>query len=176
MRTGVEGTCTWQCVGKAISPRWPWPKTGGAVVLDVAERLEIFRVDQVRFARGTARYRTWRELERRLNEWASRFSIGITSQFTVNARAIPRHSDDCRTDCQFCQLQVRYHGYNVGPSARARQSNPSRYGECLRIFRAHTRTGMSSQTVYALRGEIHNLPDTISRHGKNSKEEAIWAA
>jgi hypothetical protein len=57
-----------------------------------------------------------------------------------------------------------------------RVTNPSRYGECLRIFRTHTQTGMSSQTVYALRGKIQNLPDTISRHGENSKEEAIWAA
>jgi hypothetical protein len=48
------------------------PKTGGAVVLDVAERLGVCAVGQVRFARGTARYRTWRELERRSNEWASR--------------------------------------------------------------------------------------------------------
>jgi hypothetical protein len=45
---------------------------GDAVVLDVAERLGIFAVGQVRFARGTARYRTWRELERRLNDGASR--------------------------------------------------------------------------------------------------------
>ena len=48
------------------------PKTGGSAVLDVAERLGIFAVGQVRFERGTARYRTWRELERRPNEWASR--------------------------------------------------------------------------------------------------------
>ena len=39
------------------------PKTRGSDVLDVAERLGIFRVDQVWFARGTARYQAWRELE-----------------------------------------------------------------------------------------------------------------
>ena len=32
----------------------------------------VFTVVRVRFARGTARYRTWRALERRANEWASR--------------------------------------------------------------------------------------------------------
>ena len=48
------------------------PKTGRSVVLDVAERLGVFRVGQVRFARGTARYQAWRELERRPHEWASR--------------------------------------------------------------------------------------------------------
>src|ERR1700683_2468620 len=48
------------------------PKTGSAVVLDVAEGLGIFRLDQIRFARGTARYRTWRAIERRPLEWASR--------------------------------------------------------------------------------------------------------
>ena len=47
-------------------------ETGSSVVLDVAERLGICRVRQVRFARGTARYRTWRAVERRPNEWASR--------------------------------------------------------------------------------------------------------
>jgi hypothetical protein len=48
------------------------PKTRGSDVLDVAERLEMCRVGQVRFARGTARYRTGRAVERRPNEWASR--------------------------------------------------------------------------------------------------------
>jgi hypothetical protein len=39
------------------------PKTGGSAVLDVAERLGVFAVGQIQFERGTARYRTWRELE-----------------------------------------------------------------------------------------------------------------
>ena len=45
---------------------------GGSVVLDVAERLGLFAVSEVRFVRGTARYRTWREVEHRPLEWASR--------------------------------------------------------------------------------------------------------
>ena len=45
---------------------------GGSVVLDVAERLRIFAVVRVRFVRGTALYRTWREVERRPLDWASR--------------------------------------------------------------------------------------------------------
>ncbi len=48
------------------------PKARSAVVLDVAEGLGIFRLDQIRFARGTARNRKWRAVERRLSEWASR--------------------------------------------------------------------------------------------------------
>jgi len=48
------------------------PKTRGSDVLDVAEQLGICRVGQVRFARGTARYQAWRELERRPLDWASR--------------------------------------------------------------------------------------------------------
>ena len=48
------------------------PQTRSSVVLDVAERLAVFTVAQVQFARGTARYRTWRELKRRPNDWASR--------------------------------------------------------------------------------------------------------
>ena len=47
-------------------------KTGGSVVLDVAERLGVCAVGRVRFARGTARNRTWRALERRPLDWASR--------------------------------------------------------------------------------------------------------
>src|SRR4029077_18824870 len=42
-------------------------------VLDVAEWLGGFAVLRVRFVRGTARYRTWREVERRPNDGASRF-------------------------------------------------------------------------------------------------------
>ncbi len=34
--------------------------------------LGIFAVGRVRFLRGTARNRTWREVERRPNDWASR--------------------------------------------------------------------------------------------------------
>jgi len=37
----------------------------GSLVLDVAEQLRVFAVDGVRFVRGTARYRTWCELEYR---------------------------------------------------------------------------------------------------------------
>ena len=49
------------------------PQTGSSDVLDVAERLgDILNGHQVQFARGTALYWTWRELERRPNEWASR--------------------------------------------------------------------------------------------------------
>ena len=48
------------------------PKTGGSAVLDVAERLGVFAVGRIRFERGTARYRTWREVGRRAHDWASR--------------------------------------------------------------------------------------------------------
>ena len=48
------------------------PKTGCSVVLDVAEWLAVFAVVRVRFVRGTARNRTWREVERRPHDWASR--------------------------------------------------------------------------------------------------------
>jgi len=65
-------TYTWRCVGKGTSPSGHGPKTRGSDVLDVAERLGICRVGQARFARVTARYQAWRELERRPSEWASR--------------------------------------------------------------------------------------------------------
>jgi hypothetical protein len=47
-------------------------RLGSAVVLDVAKRLGICTASEVRFERGTARYRTWRAVERRPHEWASR--------------------------------------------------------------------------------------------------------
>ena len=47
-------------------------EAGGSLVLDVAEWLRVFTVVRVRFVRGTARYRTWREVERRPLDWASR--------------------------------------------------------------------------------------------------------
>jgi transposase len=43
----------------------------GPLVLDVAKWLRVFAVDGVRFVRGTARYRTWCELEHRPLGWAS---------------------------------------------------------------------------------------------------------
>jgi len=53
------------------------PKTRGSVVLDVAQRLGVFTVPRIRFAHGTARYRTWRELKRRALDWASRSRKGV---------------------------------------------------------------------------------------------------
>src|SRR5208282_1239290 len=47
-------------------------ETGGSVVLDVAQPLAIFAVGRIRFARGKARNRTWREVKRRPLDWASR--------------------------------------------------------------------------------------------------------
>ena len=47
-------------------------QNGSWFVLDVAERLRIFAVVRMRFVRVTARYRTWREVERRPLDWASR--------------------------------------------------------------------------------------------------------
>jgi hypothetical protein len=44
----------------------------GSLVLDVAEWLCVFTVVRVRFVRGTARYRTWREVKRRPHDGASR--------------------------------------------------------------------------------------------------------
>jgi len=38
----------------------------------VAQRLGLFAIGQFRFERGKARYRTWREVERRPLDWASR--------------------------------------------------------------------------------------------------------
>ncbi len=46
--------------------------SGSSPVLDVAERLRVFAFDGVRFVRGTARYRTWCEIEHRPLGWASR--------------------------------------------------------------------------------------------------------
>ena len=37
-------------------------QAGSPLVLDVAKRLRVFAVDGVRFVRGTARYRTWCEV------------------------------------------------------------------------------------------------------------------
>ena len=47
-------------------------EAGGSLVLDVAERLQIFAVGRIRFVRGRARNRTWCEVERRELDWASR--------------------------------------------------------------------------------------------------------
>jgi hypothetical protein len=47
-------------------------RLASSAVLDVAERLGVCTVGSIRFARGTARYRTWRAVERRPFEWASR--------------------------------------------------------------------------------------------------------
>jgi hypothetical protein len=47
-------------------------KTCRSVVLDVAQWLELFADGRVRFARGKARNRTWREIARRPLDWASR--------------------------------------------------------------------------------------------------------
>ena len=47
-------------------------QASGSAVLDVAQWLGAFAVRRIRFARGKARNRTWRELERRALDWASR--------------------------------------------------------------------------------------------------------
>jgi hypothetical protein len=47
-------------------------ETCGAVVLDVAQGLGLFAVGRIRFERGKARNRTWREVARRPLDWASR--------------------------------------------------------------------------------------------------------
>jgi hypothetical protein len=47
-------------------------QTSRSAVLDVAQRLGVLAVGRVRFARGTAPNRTWREVERRALDWASR--------------------------------------------------------------------------------------------------------
>src|SRR5215470_12117314 len=53
-------------------PRWPWrAPTGGSLVLDVAARMELRAVAQVRFARGTARKSLWGAIEHRDIDWAS---------------------------------------------------------------------------------------------------------
>src|SRR6266576_3640048 len=41
----------------------PGPENGGSLVLDVAEWMCVFAVVGVRFVRGTARYRTWCEVD-----------------------------------------------------------------------------------------------------------------
>ena len=46
--------------------------SGSSPVLDVAEPLRVCAVDGVRLVRGTARYRTWCEIEHRPLGWASR--------------------------------------------------------------------------------------------------------
>ena len=47
-------------------------ETRGSLVLDVAQRLAVFAVGRVRFARGKARNRPWREVDHRSLDWASR--------------------------------------------------------------------------------------------------------
>ena len=44
---------------------------GDSAVLDVAKWLRVFAVSAVRFVRGTARNRTWCEVEHRPLDWAS---------------------------------------------------------------------------------------------------------
>ncbi len=46
------------------------------LVLDVAEWMCVFAVVRARFVCGTARYRTWREVERRALDGASRSPKG----------------------------------------------------------------------------------------------------
>jgi hypothetical protein len=53
------------CQGGARSP------SARSLVLDVVEQLGVFALVGVQFVRGTARYRTWREIERRPLGWAS---------------------------------------------------------------------------------------------------------
>ena len=55
-------------------------KLGCSLVLDVAEWVGLFAIGQFRFARGKARYRTWREVERRPHDWASR---SLKGEFAV---------------------------------------------------------------------------------------------
>ena len=64
--------CTWRCDRKEHRQGGHGAPTGGAIVLDVAEGWCVFAVGRVRFARGTARYRTWRAVKRRPLDWASR--------------------------------------------------------------------------------------------------------
>jgi hypothetical protein len=52
------GIFTWPCVEKKYCQSDDGPKTRRSVVLDVAERLGVFAVGKVWFARGRARYRT----------------------------------------------------------------------------------------------------------------------
>ncbi len=47
-------------------------ETGGSPILEVAEWLRIFAVGRVGFARGTARYRRWWEVDHRPLERTSR--------------------------------------------------------------------------------------------------------
>src|ERR1700683_3187105 len=72
IRTGDVGTCTWRCVEKKTCQSGHGPENRGSLVLDVAQRLGVCAVGKFRFERGTARYRTWHELERRALDWASR--------------------------------------------------------------------------------------------------------
>ncbi len=64
--------CIWRCVEKKHCQGGHGAKNRRAVVLDVAEWLGVWAVGSVRFARGTARNRTWRALGRRPLDWASR--------------------------------------------------------------------------------------------------------
>ncbi len=48
------------------------PETGHSPVLDVAQGMGLRAVDEVRFARGTARKSLWCAIEHRENDWASR--------------------------------------------------------------------------------------------------------
>ncbi len=50
---------------KETLPGQRWDAGSVLIVLDVAEWIAVFTEVGVRFVRGTARYRTWREVERR---------------------------------------------------------------------------------------------------------------
>jgi hypothetical protein len=62
-------------------------ETRCSLVLDVTQRLGLFAVGRIRFARGTARYPTWREPERRAlvgsrtGARRRRFSLSVAPRF-----------------------------------------------------------------------------------------------
>jgi hypothetical protein len=66
LRTFGDASAPEHCQGSDGTP------SGGSFVLDVAEWLCVFAVVRVRFVRGTARNRTWCEVERRALDGASR--------------------------------------------------------------------------------------------------------
>jgi hypothetical protein len=97
--------CTWRCVEHRQCDHGT--QTCSSVVRDVAERLGIFRVDQVRFARGTARYRTWRELGRRLNQLHSSSCYRDRRICGVNQLRMRHIFAKCRSRCSLHFLRAR---------------------------------------------------------------------
>ena len=64
--------CTWPCGGNERSPRSRWHASSRSASTGCGGRVGLRAVEEVRFARGTARKSPWCEVDHRRNDWASR--------------------------------------------------------------------------------------------------------